>query len=458
MLNRQALHTLLHLELSAPAPVVIIYSPQLTERLDYTCGFIFGHVLKVNYQLTSSLEEFEHSPHFKINYSAREMLQPVQIIPHSLLFEKGTSSTIPPPVITEGKFRLFASPPVSDPRTLDFDLFSAVFYFISRYEEWQDFERDQHGRFEAKASLLFRQGLHLKPLVDEWIMELAELLQRNYAELQWPPLGFRVISTLDVDNLFAYRCKGLVRSLGAGLKDLMKADLYSFRERLKVLSGKASDPFDIYDEVSEFCASQQIPLFYFFLFRSGTRYDRTVSPTSGAFKKVLARVKHKKAWAGLHPSYDSSVNPALLQKEVRDFSAELQEPVILSRQHYLRFDIRSTPNQLLSNGILADFTMGFASSPGFRAGTSRPFFYYDFLAEKKTGLLFVPFCVMDGAYTVYGQTGADEAYRSMLQLAQEVKKTKGLFISVFHERTFFHHLYPGFNPLYKKLHLRLKDL
>jgi hypothetical protein len=458
MLNPQALHTLLQLEPSAQAPVFIVYSTQLTERLDYTCGFIFRHVLKVNYQITSNLEEFERSPHFKINYSAREMPLHVQVIPHSLLFEKGISSSVPTPGIKEGKFRLFAGPPVSDPRTLDFDLFSAVFYFISRYEEWQDFEKDQHDRFEAKASLLFRQGLHLKPVVDEWVMELAELLQRNYAILQWPALTFRVISTIDVDNLFAYRCKGLLRSLGAGLKDLLKADLYSFRERLKVLSGKANDPFDVYDEVSEFCGGQQIPLFYFFLFRSGTRYDRTVNPASGAFKNVLARIRHQKAWVGLHPSYDASVHPDLLQKEVKDFSEELQERVILSRQHYLRFDIRSTPTQLLSNGILADFTMGFASCPGFRAGTSRPFFYYDFLAEKETGLLFVPFCVMDGAYTVYGQTGADEAYRSMLQLAQEVKKTKGLFISVFHERTFFNHLYPGFHPLYKKIHLRLKDL
>lgn len=454
---------MLHLDLSAPAPVVVVYSPQLTERLDYTCAFIFNHVLKVNYRLTSNPAEFETpaaagSSHVKINYSARQVPDCVQIIPQSLLFEKGIPVSVPTPVMREGKFRLFDTSPASSAWALDFDLFSAVFYFISRAEEWQNFEKDKHQRFEAKASLLFKHGVHLRPVADEWILELGGLLERCYPGLRLPELSFRAISTIDVDNLFAYRCKGLVRSVGAGLKDLLRADFYNLKQRLKVLSGKASDPFDIYEDISGFCAAQHIPLFYFFLFRSGTRYDRTVNPASGAFKKVLGRVRGKKAWAGLHPSYDTLVDAGLLKKEIRTFSEELQERVTVSRQHYLRFDIRRTPNELLGNGILADFTMGFASSPGFRAGTSRPFFYYDFLAEKKTELLFVPFCVMDGAYTVYGQGGAEEAYRSMLQLAREVKKTRGLFISVFHERTFFNHLYPGFNPLYKKLHIQLKDL
>src|SRR6218665_704860 len=166
MLNPQALHTLLYLDRSASAPVFIIYSARLTERLDYTSGFIFRHVLKVDYQITSSLQEFESSPHFRINYSEKEIQQAVQIIPHGLLFEKGIPFFAPEPLIAGQKFRLFASAPASHPRALDFDLFSAVFYFISRCEEWQDFEKDQHGRFEAKASLLFRPGLHLRPVGD----------------------------------------------------------------------------------------------------------------------------------------------------------------------------------------------------------------------------------------------------------------------------------------------------
>ncbi len=97
--------------------------------------------------------------------------------------------------------------------------------------------------------------------------------------------------------------------------------------------------------------------------------------------------------------------------------------------------------------------MGFASQIGFRAGTSQPFYYYDFSVEKKSELLFVPFCAMDGAYFVYNKITQSEALDSLMKMAKEVKKVNGLFISVFHERTFYSELYNGFGDVYKTLHL-----
>lgn len=453
----QDLYTHVNPQAGEEAPVILIYSTRSSERLAYTCHFIFNQVLRVNYAITNNRQDFERSPFAAINYSADAIGGIVQIIPHALLFDTGVMVAKPEPVVKNGQLYFFETTPAGTV-ALPFDLFSAVFYFISRYEEWQPFEKDDHGRFEARASLLFRQGVHLTPVVDAWIMELAGALQQAYPELQLPKRAFRVLSTLDVDNLFAYRAKGLVRTAGAVVKDLVKPDLYNFRKRLKVLSGKEKDPFDVYEEIAVFCNEQQIPLACFFLFRTGTTYDRTVDPASGVFAPIVAGLKHNNAAVGLHPSYEASVRPEVLKEEVSRFSALLGEPVRASRQHYLRFDIKTTPALLLAQGIRMDFTMGFASSPGFRAGTSHPFFYYDFLAEKRTELLFVPFCAMDGAYTVYDRLNADAAYQSLIQLAAETKKVNGLFVTVFHERTFFNHLYPGFGPLYKKLHLALKEI
>ena len=214
----------------------------------------------------------------------------------------------------------------------------------------------------------------------------------------------------------------------------------------------------MYDSVSDFCFEKKIPLIYFFLFKTGTKYDRTVKPESSAYQTVFNSLKENHALLGLHPSYNAAYEKVQLSTEVNDLSRKSGQQISISRQHYLRFDIRSTPGLLMENGILADFTMGFASSPGFRAGTSHPFYYYDFNHEKKSELLFVPFCVMDGAYTVYGKMDSELAYRSMMELAGEIKKVKGLFTSVFHERSFYDHLYPGFGTLYKKLHSALKEL
>lgn len=457
MPDKQALHTALNLNTGSNAPEFILYSPLLTERLKYTSFFIFSHVLKSNCVLTDSLSVFENSQAYKLNYSEEKIEGVVQIIPGGLIFETGIAEAKPEALIEKDNLYFFAAKSGSG-TSLAFDVFSAVFYFISRYEEWQPFDKDKHGRFEAAASLLFRHNFHLQPVVDQWILSLRASLERCYPSLKFEEARFTIISTMDVDNVFAYRSKGFLRTLGACIKDCLRLDLQNLFRRLKVVAGKAEDPFDIYEPVSSFCEEQHIPLIWFFLFKTGTLYDRTLDPMSTAFSDVLSRLKKRLGWIGLHPSYDSAFEPSLLATEVQDFSSRLDRPVEFSRQHFLRFDIRTTPALLLSQGIRMDFSMGFASSPGFRAGTSYPFFYYDFLNEKSSELLFVPFCAMDGAYLIYNPLSHDEVFASLMELAREIKKVNGNFISIFHERSFSDHLYPGFGLLYKKLHLRLKEL
>ena len=273
-----------------------------------------------------------------------------------------------------------------------FDIFSAVFYFISRYEEWQAFEKDQHQRFEAKAGILFQNNFLLKPVVDLWITEFKDFLQTFDKELKFPPAQFKVISTLDIDNLFAYKSKGALRTIGACMKDIVTLDFWNLKERIKVVAGTAKDPFDIYESVSKFCSDLEIPLICFFLFRTGTLYDRTVNPRSEAFKNVFDVLKNNNAIIGLHPSYDSAFEKNRLKMECDLISEKNGEQVKISRQHFLRFDIRNTPNLLIERGIGLDATMGFASSPGFRAGTSISFFIFLIFQKKKNRLCyFCPF-------------------------------------------------------------------
>jgi hypothetical protein len=167
-------------------------------------------------------------------------------------------------------------------------------------------------------------------------------------------------------------------------------------------------------------------------------------------------LKSRGSAIGIHPSYHSSDDEKIMIDEIDHLSEVLDKKVNISRQHYLRMDIKKTPQWLISKGISYDFTMGYAATPGFRAGTSFPFYYYDFNNEKSTDLLFVPFCAMDGAYTIYEKDAPDKAYIALTDLAREIKKVNGYFITVFHERTFSDHLYRGYGTLYKKLYSEVK--
>lgn len=460
MLTKQSLYTLLNIDPSPNAPVISVYADQQSNRLSYVCEFIFKHALKCNYKLYTNIQEFEDAKGLKINYSKTNNSSSFQIFPAGLLEQKEILEFKPEVLIKNDCLYFYEREDKSsnDSGSLHFDIFSAVFYLISRYEEWQSFTPDVHGRFEITQSILYKNKFHLKPLVEIWIEELKTTLQVFFPAFSFPETHFQVLSTIDVDNLYAYKSKGFFRSMGASLKDVVKGDLKNLSQRIRVLIGKLPDPFDIYQSVSDFCFEKKIPLIYFFLFKTGDRYNRTIDPSTGVFKEVFRTLKKNFAFFGLHPSYDAAYNSTLLELELKDLSHQSGETISFSRQHYLRFDIKTTPINLVRQGILADFTMGYASQAGFRAGTSLPFYYFDFNSEKQTDLLFVPFCVMDGAYTIYKNTDPDEALKQMLLLAQEIKKVNGIFISVFHERSFSDHLYPGFGTLYKKLHAHLKAL
>lgn len=452
-MKTEQLYNLFQIRASHNAPIILIYSKILTERLVYTCRFVFEHVLNCQYEITTELNVFQKSPLTKINYSDVFIENSFQIMPHALLFETGVDPLYSlAGELKNGRtyFHLNAAN-----CSLGHDLFASVFYFISRYQEWQPFQADKHGRFELAASIQYKLGCHLDPLVDMWIEELKEKLQIFDRSILFPHKKFRYISTIDVDNLYAYRSKGALRTLGAIAKDLVTGKFNNLQRRLGVLSGRLPDPFDVYTQVNGLAKSTGVPLIYFFLQRSNTKYDRTVNPNSEVFALVFNELMKSKVPFGLHPSYDSATNKDLMKKEFDQMRERSPASAILSRQHYLRFYISSTPQQLIENGVQMDFSMGFASGAGYRAATFTPFNYYDLSTERPTDLLMVPFVAMDGSYFVYSQTTAQQAEKELFTLAESARNLNGLFVTVFHERTFDPVLYPSFGELYMKLQKNL---
>jgi hypothetical protein len=406
---------------AAEPPGIIIYSQKITPRLKYVCKFVFNQGLLCNYLLTDNESEFISSKLGRINYSDKTFENAINISPNGLL----DNGAVRQPIMDTGKNTL--------------DIFSYIFYFIGRVEEWRSENYDEHGRF-------FDYEFVDEPYVDMQIGELKKELIQKF-KLQFKERKFKFISTIDVDNVYAYRAKPFYRQIGGMLKDLKN----SFPRLGTILFGK-KDPFDEYEMQVELSKKYNVPLIYFFLYRNNTRYDRTIDPNHPEFKKLFRFLNDKGITYGLHPSYDSSRDPSLLKSELELLAKNSGKQIICSRQHYLRFSIRSTPKELFEAGIRYDFTMGMADEPGFKAGTSLPFYYYDLATESELNLLAVPFVMMDGAYYVYEKMDTFTAYNSILGLAEKVKAVNGLFITVVHERSFSDKIAFGWKDLYIKLH------
>ncbi|PSR13118.1 MAG: hypothetical protein C7N36_09235, partial [Bacteroidetes bacterium] len=113
--------------------------------------------------------------------------------------------------------------------------------------------------------------------------------------------------------------------------------------------------------------------------------------------------------SGIHPSYRSFGNLARLRTEQQRLATILDQPVSHSRQHFLRLQLPQTYQQLLAAGIRHDYTMGYAEVPGYRAGTTEPFRWYDLNREQTTDLWVHPFVAMDVTLQNYQGLSASAA-------------------------------------------------
>jgi hypothetical protein len=65
---------------------------------------------------------------------------------------------------------------------------------------------------------------------------------------------------------------------------------------------------------------------------------------------------------------------------------------------------------------------------------------------------------MDGAFFIYDKLSPNKMLNDLLEMAKELKKVNGFFITVFHERTFSNHLYPGYDQVYNNLFQKVNAL
>lgn len=410
-----------------PDPEFIVFTDFINNRLTYTLDFLIKRKWRKNYILTQDIQTFLNSDKIKINYSTRHFDNTINIFPKKLIQSKGIENNYLPDFSTHSPYHY------------TIDILEYIFFCISRYEEWQNLhiQYDQHGRFEASQSKFKHFLPH--PYLDKVINDFENYILQYYPSTQFSHY-YKEIYTFDLDNILAFKGKYLYRTIGGIMKSLLRAELKLIKERINTLYFQKDDPFkEVYDFIQS--VSQQHPVIFFILCRSDTSFDRAAEIKHPHTIQILNYLK-KFAIIGLHPSYYSSEKEYLIEKEKHILEEILQQKVIASRQHYLRINIRTTPKQLLQQGIYYDFTMGFASQAGFRAGTSYPFYYYDFEKESPANLLFIPFSVMDGAYFNYQNISIEKALQEINTIKSEIQKYGGYFIPLFHEITL--------SPLFQK--------
>lgn len=429
--------------------MVLIYCPKQTNRFTYIVQFIFEDVLQMPYQLTSDSQLFIQSTSAKINYSKERLSENELFIFAEGLLEKDHVTAIEIPLEKDNELiRLFPNK-VDD---LQFDLFSAAFYLVSRYEEYLPFERDKHSRFEASQSFAYKHGFLNRPVVDEWILKLQKGLSSKFPNLTWNEMSFSCMPTIDIDQLYAIQEKSFVRFAKPVLLNLLKLNISKLYYLFKVRFGFEKDPFNQLARMESIHKKFGLRAIYFILFsKKYNKYDININIKNKKFRTAI-RDLAKTADIGIHPSYHSRYDYKLVDEEIHLLSNLLNIPINSSRQHYLKLRLPNTYKSLLSLGIANEYTMGFASKPGFRAGTSRSFRFYDIKHEQTTFLRVYPFCVMDATFKTYLHYSEEQAFECISEIIDNIKRVNGVFSPLWHNESMSGYgVWEGWENLYERM-------
>ena len=410
---------------------ILIYTESQSPRLQYILNYIFRDCLRVAYSVTDQERIFSPRKGPKINYSGKYGLDGFRIPASGLLIENCIRKMEPMPETSGEVPLLFTDDKETD---LSFDIFSAVFYMISRYEEYLPFEPDQHGRFDAGSSLAMKYDFLEMPVVDLWVLDLREKLSGMYPELDLSAGTFTFLPTSDIDLPFAILHRGILRKMGANIRSSLKRNGESEMRRA-VLSGEIKDPYDTFDEMGRIHSERGLKPIMFFLTSGYGKYDKSISPQNETFRELVGH-SMKFGSPAIHPSYRSAGKPAILQKEIQMLSSITGGNILASRQHYLKFKLPESYRQYLEAGIRTEYSMGYASHSGFRAGTSKPFHFYDLEQEMETPLKVTPFQVMDRTLKDYMKLSPISAVEKIRKLVDAVRSVNGTFVSIWHNDAF----------------------
>ena len=407
---------------------MLIYTTYTSSRFEYIIKTLFAAAGVNNYKQVSNKNDFIQYDECKINYSEERISgNEIWIKPKDLLFD----TNIEKQNIDFFEWHSLKCFFKTD-GDMPFDIFSASFYLITRYEEYLPHEKDIYGRYAHTNSLSFKEGfLHL-PIINLWLKELMIMLQTKWPSMVFHQPHFSFTPTYDIDIAYSYRYHSLLNKSGGILKSFIKGQWETLQERLYVLTGKQKDPFDTYNWLDELHEKHKLKPIYFFLIAERRKgYDRNLSPHRAAMQKLIKghSAKYK---IGIHPSWQSEGDINILKMEIKLFEEITDARVSHSRQHYIRMHFPDTYRLLIDFDIKNDYSMGYGSINGFRASFTSSFYWFDLKRNEQTDLQIHPFCYMEANSFFEQQYSAEMAAAEIHEYFKIVRSVNGHLITIFH--------------------------
>lgn len=406
--------------------MLLIYVYKITPRISYTFKQICKRILGLDVDFTSKIESFIAHDGPKFSYGKQPLGKELYFQSVDLLFEYGFNE-VDIQVVPWEEVPCFFS--VKHPDTaLPFDIFAASFYLLTRYEEYLPHVKDEMGRFIATESIAYIHNFLQEPVVDIWALHFKKILKEKYPDIKFRKKKFRIIPLVTVSQTFAYWKKGILRSIGGGLRDVLKLKLPEVTNRIKVVMGIKKDPFNTFDFIIDLQKHKKRKCIVLFGLGDYSHTEINISHNTPVHREVIKHVSDYMD-VGLKVSYDAITHLTQLKKEKKRIESIVNQQLEYSLCAFYKIKLPEAYRNFVELEIKEDFSMAYPEHAGFRAGTCTPFMFYDLDYEVQTPLVvYSPCC---NPYSFTNNKSKDVIIEELLSYLEKIKKVDGVFIPFF---------------------------
>ncbi|MDA6067158.1 polysaccharide deacetylase family protein [Idiomarina abyssalis] len=334
---------------------------------------------------------------------------------------------------------------------IHYDILGLTYWMLTRQEEVACKKLDSHQRFPASSSHAYQHGYLDRPIVDEWLDILGQVIVRVWPDLNLKQHKFQVQVSHDVDEPSKYAFKSF-----KGLARIVAGQCLKNRDyKAAVIGPKVwlnsrkridrQDPVNTFDWLMDQSDKNGLKsAFYFICGRTDKEKDALYDVEMPQIRELIKHIHKRGHEVGLHPSYNTYDSPTEIAREAnRLFQVCKEEGVTQAmwggRMHYLRWNSQVTPAAWESAGMNYDASLGYADRPGFRCGTCFEYPWFDTSLDKELSLTIRPLIAMDCTviaerYLALGSTEA--AYEKFNELKVNCLKVNGTFSLLWHNSFF----------------------
>jgi hypothetical protein len=296
-----------------------------------------------------------------------------------------------------------------------------IWDLFTRSEEYRSSIRDKYDRFTHSAS---KNRDILEPKVSEY------LIQNGFHPEYPDQKPFAVCLSHDIDELYR-----TIRTKAAMALVLPNENRFTaVQEAIPQMRSKKLPLWNFSDIMALEEKYGARSSFYFMVQERG---DPDYNYPIRDCKTIVGELSDGGWEVGLHGGHTTYKNQAEMKEKKQKLEKVLNKSVVGYRNHYLRFKVPDTWENLYQAGFLYDTTLGYNDCVGFRGGICHPFRPFNLTSGNEVNLLEIPLTIMDTTLFGYMNLDLNASWEIVRQLIDTVEKYHGTISILWHNSSFF---------------------